>query len=213
MGTALAVKAARTPYARQKTLRWGGAAAARGIRVTEAKASEPHVVQPAASAAKPGFARSVVSESAVYGVILVSAMVIVTGQKSDASLDVFLKVLGTVLVFWIAHVFADVVAGFGASDAEDSVSVRKLIAHGVQNSWGLLAAALIPLCVILLGAIGVLSDDAAVWAALSIDVVLLGVLGYLAVARRTRRQGPRIGGALLTAGLGVAIMLMKAFIH
>jgi hypothetical protein len=157
----------------------------------------------------------VVSESAVYGVILVSAMVIVTGvgQKSDASLDVFLKVLGTVLVFWLAHVFADVVAGFGAGDGDDSVSVRRLIAHGVQNSWGLLAAALIPLTVILLGALGVLSDDAAVWTALWVDVVLLGALGYLAVARRTRRHAPRLIGALLTAGLGVAIMMLKAFIH
>ncbi|PPL19957.1 hypothetical protein [Microterricola pindariensis] len=160
-----------------------------------------------------GFARSVVTESAVYGVILVSAMVIVTGQKSDASIDVFLKVLGTVIVFWIAHIFAEVVGGFGATGGDDAVSVRKLIAHGVQRSWGLLAAALIPLGVILLGTVGVLSDDAAVWAALWVDVVLLGVLGYLAVARRTRRQAPRVVGALLTAALGVGIMLLKAFIH
>ncbi len=160
-----------------------------------------------------GIARSLVSESAVYGVILVSAMVIVTGQKSDASLDVFLKVLGTVLVFWIAHVFAEVVAGYGAVAGADSVSARTLVAHGVRRSWGLLAAALIPLGVILLGSVGVLSDDAAVWTALWLDVVLLGGLGYLAVARRSRRQGPRLVGALITAALGVAIMLLKVFIH
>ncbi|AMB59449.1 hypothetical protein [Microterricola viridarii] len=168
---------------------------------------------PIAESRMHGIARSLVSESAVYGVILVSAMVIVTGQKSDASLDVFLKVLGTVLVFWIAHVFAEVVAGYGASDGADSVSPGKLLRHGVQRSWGLLAAALIPLAVILLGTAGVLSDDAAVWTALWIDVVLLGGLGYLAVARRTPRHAPRLLGALLTAALGGAIMLLKVFIH
>ena len=177
------------------------------------QASVSHPAERAASGSLREIARMMVSESAVYGVILVSAMLIVTGQKSDASLDVFLKVLGTVVIFWIAHVFADVVGGFGASQGDDSVSVRKLIRHGVHNSWGMLAAALIPLCVVLLGAVGVLSDDTAVWTALWVDVVLLGVLGYLAVARRTRRQAPRVIGALLTAGLGLAIMVMKAFIH
>lgn len=171
------------------------------------------LARPADGARVSGLARSVVSESAVYGVILVSAMVIVTGQDSEASLDVFLKVLGTVIVFWIAHVFADVVAGYGASAADESVSPRRLVAHGVRHSWGLLAAALLPLSMILLGAVGVLSDDAAVWTALWLDVVLLGGLGYLAVARRTGRHAPRLVGALLTAALGVAIMALKVFIH
>lgn len=154
----------------------------------------------------------ILSESAVYGVVLVSALIIVTGQNSDASLDVFLKVLGTVIVFWVAHVFAAVVATLGDAPA-GKYALRMVVSHAVKESTGLLLAALVPLSVILLGTIGLISDDMAVWAALSVDVVLLALLGYLGVARWSPRLVVRLAGAGITALLGVAIMLMKVFIH
>lgn len=156
--------------------------------------------------------RTVLSESAVYGVILVSALIIVTGQHSDTSWDTFLKVLGTVIVFWIAHVFAGVVSNLGMTIDGDK-SFGALLLYAVRHSSGLLLGALIPLLIILLGAAGVIEDDTAVWAALWIDAALLGVIGYLAVARMTTKPWARAVGAIVTALLGVAIMVMKALIH
>ncbi|HQI65994.1 MAG TPA: hypothetical protein PLJ54_06425 [Rhodoglobus sp.] len=186
-----------------------------GSRTEDAiAASDPHAVDPHA-AAEPSLAariRAVLSESAIYGVILVSALIIVTGQKSDTSWDTFLKVLGTILVFWVAHVFAVVVSNLGLAVGGDK-SFGALLLYGVRHSSGLLLGALIPLLVILLGAVGVLSDDTAVWAALWIDAVLLGVIGYLAVARMTPKPWARAVGAAVTALLGVVIMLMKVLIH
>ena len=51
-----------------------------------------------------------VSEQAVYGVILVGGLILVAGEHGDASWDTFWTVIVTVFVFWLAHVFAGVVA-------------------------------------------------------------------------------------------------------
>lgn len=156
--------------------------------------------------------RAVLSESAIYGVILVSALIIVTGQKSDTSWETFLRVLGTVIVFWIAHVFALVVSHLGRTVDGDK-SFGALLRYALVHSSGLLLGALIPLSVILLGVVGLVTDDTAVWAALWIDVALLGVIGYAAVARMTKDTWARVAGSAVTVALGVAIMLMKALIH
>ncbi len=156
--------------------------------------------------------RAIITESAIYGVIVVSALIIVTGQKSDASWEIFLRVLGTILVLWIAHVFAVVVSHLGLAVRGDK-TFAALLLYGVRHSSGLLVGAVIPLAIIFFGAIGVLSDDVAVWAALWADVVLLGVIGYIAVARMTPKRWARVSGAAITSLLGVAIMLMKVLIH
>jgi len=143
----------------------------------------------------------VLSETAIYGVMLVSALVIVTSQRSETTWDALLKVLVSVLVFWVAHVFATVVSHLGVAVNGDK-SFGALIRYGMRHSSGLLVAALVPLIVLLL-----------VWTALWVDVVLLGGLGYLAVARVTRVSWARFVGAGTTALLGVAIMVLKALIH
>lgn len=153
-----------------------------------------------------------VSESAIYGLLLVSALLVITGYRADTSWTVLLKVLGTVVVFWIAHVFAHVVAQLSEA-REGSISFRSVLLHASNRSSGLLIAAIVPLAIVLLGALDVLSDDTAVWLALIVDTALLALLGYLAFAHWSPRKSLRVGGAAATALLGIIIILMKAFIH
>ena len=153
-----------------------------------------------------------VSESAIYGLLLVSALLVITGNRSDTSWAVLLKVAGTVVVFWIAHVFAHVVGQL--SDADDGpVAFKKVLRHAVDRSSGLLIAAIIPLAIVLLGALNTLNDDTAVWLALIVDTGLLAAFGYLAFAHWTPLMPLRLAGAAATALLGIIIILMKAFIH
>jgi hypothetical protein len=156
--------------------------------------------------------RSVVSESMIYGVLLVSALIIVTGQKSDTSWDTFVAVGVTIVVFWIAHVFAAVVSNLGRETGRE-LPLGTIVLNGMRHTSGLLWGALIPLFVILLGAAGVLTDEVAVWTALWIDAVLLGLIGYVTLARVTPKRWARALGAAATMALGVAIMALKAFIH
>ena len=77
----------------------------------------------------------------------------------------------------------------------------------------MLLVSLAPIAVLLLGVTRAVDDDVAVWFALIIDAVALGILGWLAVAKWTRHFWLRLGSALLTAAFGGVIILLKAFIH
>jgi hypothetical protein len=59
----------------------------------------------------------------------------------------------------------------------------------------------------------VIDDDLAIWTALIVDTVILGLLGWFAVARWDRRFAVRLASALITAGFGGILVLLKAFIH
>ena len=60
--------------------------------------------------AHPFMRTTFATEESVYGVILVSGMIVVAGGHGESSWSVFLTVLVTVIVFWAAHVYAGTVA-------------------------------------------------------------------------------------------------------
>lgn len=67
-----------------------------------------------------------------------------------------------------------------------------------------------------LSVLGLVSHGTAILGTLWLDVMLLGVLGVLGhfgVAGWTRKLGPRLTGAALTAALGVVLILLMAWIH
>lgn len=167
-----------------------------------------------------GFGRALkelASESAIHGVVLISGLlVIVTNQPDAASHEVLVKVLATAVVFWLAHVYAGVVAHLGDHHEEEyssKVRFAKAVRYSVNHSWGMLGAALAPAIILGLGAAGLLSHEGAIWGTLWVDVAILGVLGYIGVSSWTRRFLPRLAGALGTALLGVVLILLKSLIH
>lgn len=153
-----------------------------------------------------------VTEESVYGVILVSGMIVVSGGHGESSWSVFWTVVITVLVFWLAHVYAGTVAHHGL-DHDRVVGLREAFRGALKRSLGLLASALIPSFILLLGATRAIPDPLAVWAALWAGVIVLGVLGFIAFRRRGAPWPMQIVGALVTAAFGVAMIVLKAVIH
>ncbi|MGP5073562.1 hypothetical protein [Arthrobacter rhombi] len=151
-------------------------------------------------------------ESSVYGLIVVSAMLIVMGRYGNTSAENFFKVLGTVVVFWAAHLFAVCVAHLNQSEPGQA-SFRGELSHAWRHSAGLLLAAVIPLGVLLLGVLGVISDEVALWTALWVNVVLLGVVGYLSSLRWAPTVRVRLVVSGGTALLGLLIVGLKVFLH
>ncbi len=152
------------------------------------------------------------TDEGVYGVILVAGMIVASGSHSATSWQVFLQVVGTVLVFWAAHVYAGTVAHHGFEDGR-IVGIRESLRDALRRSWGLLVSALIPSSILLLGAAKAVPDDTAVWVALWVCVAVLAVLGYIAFARRRARWYIRVLGAMATAGFGILMILLKSGIH
>ncbi len=159
-----------------------------------------------------GLAHLVTSAGSVYGLVLVAGMIVISRNLTGSSIEALGVVVATLVVFFIAHVYADVV-GYLADVRHRESSLREAIRHGIQDSAGLLVLGSIPVIVLLLGVVGVLGRSDAVWLALALDVLLLGILGWAITAARTSRVLHRLGGALLTAALGGVMILLKVLIH
>ena len=164
------------------------------------------------SGARPrrfSIADGIFSESAIYGILLVSALIVVTGRGQDGW-QVLLRVAATVVIFWVAHVFANLLASIGRSD---DFRPTTALAHGISETSGMLLAALVPLVIILLGALRLVSNNSAEWAALWVNVTLLAVLAYIGLTRRGSRMWVRWAAAAGAALLGVLIVVLKASVH
>lgn len=159
----------------------------------------------------PQVTRILMSEEAIYGLILVSGMIVVSYNLTGTSLSALITVVVTVLVFFAAHVYAGTLARLAATDGRAGLpdSLRAAAYH----SLGMLLISLAPTAVLLLGVTQAVDDDVAVWSALLIDTLALGILGWLAVAKWTRHFWLRLASALLTAAFGGVIIVLKAFIH
>jgi hypothetical protein len=137
----------------------------------------------------------------VYGTIVVLG-VLAAGSESatiDAwELDVFM--IGTVIVLWIAHVYAH---GIAQSVSEgiplDENAVRALAAREIS----IVLAAVGPGIVLLLGAVGLIGDDTAVALALGVGTLTLAIQG-LRYAKATRLSR---GGTLWVIAVNVALGL------
>jgi hypothetical protein len=153
-----------------------------------------------------------VTEESIYGVILVSGMIVVAGSHGASSWQVFWQVIGTVLVFWAAHIYAGTVARHGLEHGH-VIGIRAAFRASFRRSLGLVASAMIPSLILLLGATKAIDDSVALWIALWVGVLVLAVLGWIAFARRGASWPIRLAGAVGTAAFGLVMILMKALIH
>lgn len=160
----------------------------------------------------PRMRNTFVTEEAVYGVVLVSGMIVVSGGYGSTSLQTFFSVIGTVIVFWAVHIYAGTVAGHGVVEG-DTTTLAVSFHRSVRRSLGFLFSALPPCFVLLLGALRIVDDSSAKWVALWLGVAILAVLGFSAFTVRRSPWPVRIAGALGTAAFGLAMIALKAIIH
>ena len=168
------------------------------------------------SRSKPAGANStwksgLLSEEGVYGVILVSGIIVATNVASDSSWHVFTVVISTVIVFWAAHVYAGTVAQHGHDDDEGSLRVAFREALGDRTGcWWLSFPHRSCCCWARSGRSTTTSRSGSRSGSTSpcsrcsdSSRSRAGVAGLFG----------RLGGALLTAAFGVVVILLKAFIH
>ncbi|MEA9986472.1 MULTISPECIES: hypothetical protein [Subtercola] len=152
-----------------------------------------------------------VTPQAIYGTLLVSAII---GNASEKATDreVLITTVGTMLVFWIAHVFADGIAHYGRRGV-DGLPVSASLKHGVDDSAGLIYAAVVPCLFLLLGAVHIFDDSVAYDISLLLPIGLLGLLGWFAIGDRGGTWPVRLLGGIVTGLLGVLVIILKIVFH
>ncbi|GGF19846.1 hypothetical protein [Subtercola lobariae] len=157
------------------------------------------------------FRLAIVTPQAIYGTLLVSA-IIGTAHYDESDLDVLITAVGTVLAFWIAHVFAESIAHYGTPKSI-GLPMTDSFKHSLRTAAGLLYAAIVPCLFLLLGALGIMDESAAYQVSLWLPVFLLGALGWFAFADRGSVWWVRLLGSLVTGFLGVIVIILKITVH
>ena len=144
----------------------------------------------------------------VYGTIVVLS-VVTAGAPAFEHGEWNLVVIGavTVLVFWLAHVYAHVL---GESLHHGHRLNRAEVFTIAQRELAIPLAAVLPMTAVALGAVGVLRNSLALWVAVAIGVATLTIEGI----RYARLEHLSRAGTLLTVGInlafGLALVALKA---
>ena len=143
----------------------------------------------------------------VYGTIVVMAA-LTAGAPSfeDEPWRLLAVVVFTALIFWVAHVYA---GGLGESIALGRrLDLPELVSIG-RREVSILLAVVLPALSLLLGALRVLGDAAAVWLALGVCVATLAAQG-LRYARLERLGRAATAWTIaVNLALGLAIVAVK----
>jgi hypothetical protein len=111
----------------------------------------------------------------IYGTILVLSVLVAAARAYPHEAGhIAALVAVTSFVFWLAHVYAHGLSYSVTHDAHLSLAELRRIA-GREGS--IVGAALLPIAALLLGAFGLLSTRAAVWAAFGVGLAALEIRG------------------------------------
>ncbi len=144
----------------------------------------------------------------IYGTI-VTAAVLATGGGRVGVVSLALLVFGTLVVYWMAELYAEVL---GEHVHEGRLPRGAELRSLVASSWHMVTASYVPLVVLVAAALLGLSVTAASYAALTATVLLLLFHGHSAAAD-AGLSGARLFGVTALAGaLGLLMVALKIVI-
>ena len=155
--------------------------------------------------------RSEAIASAIYGQILITAIVAALSEDPAAATGyLLLSAVTTILVFWVAHIYARGMArGIALGTSAKPGELREFMA----TERPMLTAAIPTVFVLVLGTLGVFSRNTTVSLAIGTGLAMLFLWGLL-FGRYTSSSWPTaLLSATLTGSLGLVIVALKAIVH
>ncbi|MCM6763771.1 hypothetical protein NB037_15235, partial [Rathayibacter sp. ZW T2_19] len=179
-------------------------------------AGTPAAASRAATARTPFAAVGAVSailrtEGAIYGTVLAITLIAV-GWDDDTDLEVLLFLLGSVSVFWLAHLYAGTLARLPEAEPGPRTILDAALATA-RHSIGMLVAMVVPAALLSLAPLGLVEEWTAYYLALGSGVAILALLGYLTSARRGSPPGRRVLSTLCTMLLGLVVVWLSTLVH
>ncbi len=147
--------------------------------------------------------------SAVYGTIVSAGLIAGEATSHRSTAVVVLLMLGTLLVFWAAHTYADLLGG-GVTDEPGKHHKWRSV---LREEWPIVESGALPAVILVVAALFGASRESAALAALISAVAEL--CGWAALACRRMDLGWRhsVVYVLGAGGLGLAIIVLKVLLH
>jgi len=143
--------------------------------------------------------------SGIYGAIITAAILDTVGGHASTTVLV-ISVVVTLLVYWIAEEYAEVL---GEHTAGGRLPSRAYILGALAATWPMVSASFAPLLAVVLATLVGASALTAANVGLVVAMVLLTIHGWLA-GRAAQLQGWKLLVATsLAAGLGLVMILLK----
>ena len=147
--------------------------------------------------------------AAIYGLIVSGAVMAAAGEHGTVR-EVAITVFVTVLVYWLAESYADVL---GEQIAEERPSTWARTRELLRQGWPLVEASYVPLVVMVLAwAVG-MSTTNAITAGLVTNALLLVALGWIASAQSHSSIPARAVSAALAGAFGMVMIAIKTLLH
>jgi hypothetical protein len=147
--------------------------------------------------------------AAIYGTIVANAVIATTAGGHQSAELILEATLATLLVFWLAHVYADFL-GHGLCHGRSNL---RLLASIMVQELSMLVAPALSILLLLLGALGVLEEALAVSLALWNGVVQLVGWGIDVGRRRGQAWPAALLTGLVNGAFGVVIVLLEVQLH
>jgi hypothetical protein len=148
---------------------------------------------------------------AIYGLILATSVIAVSGRYQPDNAGVTaVTVVVTATVFWLAHVYAGIVA---VASEDRHMPSRAEVREILDEEWPLVKAGILPTGILLLGPLGVIADDRAHDAAIAACLVELGAIGLLAARAAGARGFLAALSGLIALSFGVVLIVLKVAVH
>jgi hypothetical protein len=148
---------------------------------------------------------------AIYGLILATSVIAVSSRYKPAGAGVTaVTVIVTATVFWLAHVYAGILA---VARERRHMPTRGEVRAIIEEEWPLVQAGILPTAILLLGPLGIVADRRAHYAAIAACLVELGAIG-LVVARAAGARGLLAAlSGLIALSFGVVLIVLKIAVH
>jgi hypothetical protein len=143
----------------------------------------------------------------IYGTII-SASVLAAAHEDDV-VSIALGVFFTLLVYWLAERWSELLGGHLQGEPFDWAHARRVFVHG----WPMVQASYLPVLVLVISRLLGASVEAAVNFALLTTILVLIGLGALAARRAGMPPIGVVASAVFNGFLGGVLILLKSLLH
>jgi hypothetical protein len=146
---------------------------------------------------------------AIYGTLLVMALLAVE-PEDDPPAQVAAAVAITVVVFWLAHVYAHSIGERVRTGGRLSwPHLRTQLAH----EWPLVQSAVPALLALLLAVVGLFSTETAITIGLALGMIELFAWGVLVGRRQDLGRGRAVLVGAIDCSFGLVIVALETLVH